>query len=295
MILGNLFNIAQSTKSLSGVISQLNPVGGLLSAISGGFSGNQGDFSSNQGPRANTGNSFSFESVAATLTPFQYPIESISSRSHPLNPILQTGGLIFPYNPTITEGVNVKYDQIELAHTNESYFTYRGTENVRINISDAVWTCDTLSNAIYALSVLHFFRSYSLMDFGRFKSGRPPSPMWFSAYGNYAFNRVPCFLEKADWSFPNDIDSVGIPEPGTPEFERNELQTNRSASGKYTWIPSKFTVSSISLIVQHSPEYWTNFSLEDYYSGQMLTRGGSFHATNPAQNQNIFGSNGGLF
>jgi hypothetical protein len=226
--------------------------------------------------------SYAFEHVYAQLTPFQYPVVAGNQAgNHPLSPVIQTGGVIFPYNPSISEGVNVKYDAIELTHTNESYNAYKGTDNVRITISDAVWTADTFSNAIYMLSVLHFFRSYSLMDFGRFRTGRPPSPMWFSAYGNYAFNRVPCLMEKADWSFPNDIDYVGIPEPGTEEFRSGVLKTTRNGSGKYTWLPVKFTVSSISLIVQHSPAYWTHFSLEDYWSGAMLSRGnGTFHQTN---------------
>ena len=115
--------------------------------------------------------SFAFEQVAAVLTPFQFPEELTSqATNHPLFPILCSGGVIFPYNPTISEGVSMKYDSIELTHTNESYYAWKGTDNVRINISDAVWTCDTFSNAIYALSVLHFFRSYSFMDFGRFKT-----------------------------------------------------------------------------------------------------------------------------
>lgn len=223
--------------------------------------------------------SYAFEQVFAVLQPFQFP--SGVTAAHPLAPVYETGGVVFPYNPSISEGVSVKYDSIELAHTNESYYAYKGTENVRINISDAMWTCDTFANAVYALSVLHFFRSYSLMDFGRYKTGRPPSPMWFSAYGNYAFNRVPCLMEKADWNFPNDVDYIGVPEFGSAEYQSGTLATTRNATGNYTWIPMKFSISSISLLVQHSPAYWTNFSLNDYWSGAMLTRDGNFHTTGP--------------
>lgn len=227
-------------------------------------------------------NSFAFEQVFAHLLPFQFPDGlTPGDTSHPLAPIMATGGLVFPYNPTVSEGISVKYDQIELTHTNESYYAYKGTDNVRISITDAKWTCDTFENAVYALSVLHFFRSYSFMDFGRFKTGRPPSPMWFSAYGNYAFRRVPCFMETANWSFPNDVDYVGIPEFGSPEYTSRTLQRRRNASGKYTWLPVVFNVSSISLIVQHAPSYWTNWSLDDYYSGAMLRCDGTFHKIGP--------------
>lgn len=211
---------------------------------------------------------------------------------HPLAPIVETGGLVFPYNPVITENISVKYDSVELTHTNEAFYVYRGTDNVRINISNAVWTCDTFDNAVYALSALHFFRTYSQMDFGRNRSGRPPAPMWFSAFGNYAFHRVPVLMEKADWNFPNDIDYVGIPEFGSTEYRARELQLQRDSTGKYTWLPMKFEISGISLIVQHSPKFWTNWSLADYRSGSMLRRRGSFHSLPPQVNDKLIGTTG---
>ena len=200
---------------------------------------------------------------------------------HALAPIFSTNGLVFPYNPSISEGISVKYDALELTHTNESFHVYRGTDNVRITISDAKWTCDTFDNAIYALSALHFFRAYSHMDFGAGRTGRPPSPMWFSAYGNYAYHRVPVLMEKADWSFPSDVDYVGIPEFGTPEYRQRVLQYERTDSNQYTWLPMVFTISSISLVVQHSPSFWTNWNLEMYRSGELLRQRKSFHITDP--------------
>ena len=230
--------------------------------------------------------SFAFEHVAAKLVPFDLTQQSKTDNT--LAPVISTGGLVFPYNPTISEGVSIKYDVVDLTHTNESYYAFKATDNVRITLSECIWTCDTFDNALYALSALHFLRSYSFMDFGRFRSGRPPSPMWFSAYGNYAFYRVPVLMEKADWSFPSDIDYVGVPEFGSPEYQQRQIATTKRADGKYTWLPIKFTVSNISLIVQHSPKYWTNWSLDDYRSGRMIRRDNSFHATrNTARNTEI--------
>lgn len=218
--------------------------------------------------------------AAAQVNPANSQLNS--RNTHALAPIFATNGLVFPYNPSISEGISVKYDAIELTHTNEAYHVYRGTDNVRINISDAKWTCDTFDNAIYALSALHFFRTYSHMDFGAGRTGRPPSPMWFSAYGNYAFHRVPVLMEKADWSFPSDVDYVGIPEFGTPEYRQRVLRYERTDDTQYTWLPMVFTISSISLVVQHSPSFWTNWSLDMYRSGELLRQRKNFHITNPA-------------
>lgn len=278
--------------------------------------------------------SFAFERVAAILQPFDgfsrfgpygtRPPSSSSSAANgadvpesgldanlgyagasPLDPIQSTGGLVFPFNPTISEGINVGYESMKVIQSNESYHVYQSTENVRINLGDCVWVADTFQNARYVLATIHFLRSYSLMDFGRGRTGKPPSPMWFSAYGHYGFDRVPVLMEKADWSWPSneEVDYVGVPEPGSDEWNSGVLRESPSSAPTanlgevkggffgslstggtpYTWIPRKFKVNSINLIVQHSPRYWIGFNLDDYRSGKMLQDRGGFHIEVPLQ------------
>jgi hypothetical protein len=39
----------------------------------------------------------------------------------------------------------------------------------------------------------------------------------------------------------------------------------------FTWIPVKFVINSISMIVQHSVNYWVNeFNLADFQSGALI-------------------------
>jgi hypothetical protein len=209
---------------------------------------------------------------------------SIYDASHPLYPLTLTGGLVFPYNPTISESLGTKYDATELVHANENIHTYKNTENVRITLSECIWTSETWDQAIYTLGVIHFFRSYRLMDFGRGKSGRPPSPMWFSAYGAFLYNALPVLIERVDFAFPADVDYVGVPNPGTTNYNQQQLTYSTSAStnitqsflsqtGDYTWIPIKFTISSISMVVQNAVAYWTNrFDLADFKAGKLVGR-----------------------
>lgn len=255
---------------------------------------------------ATPGSSFAIESVAAKLVPFDLGASQNTSAlqtgyntqnlgavgaqsgssvitsllnpsgstqidpSGPLGPILQTGGLVFPYTPTISETLGIKYDSTEIIHSNEAYYAYRSTDNVRIELTNCIWTCDTLQNAQYALAALHFFRSYSMMDFGKGRTGKPPSPMWFSAYGQYAFQNVPCLLERvSSHTWPADIDMVGIPNPGTGSTQL--LTGTPGESSQYTWLPIKFEIPSISLIVQHTPNFWLNSNLDSYKSGSGLS------------------------
>jgi hypothetical protein len=214
--------------------------------------------------------------------------QTIYPSNHPLYPLTLTNGLVFPYNPIISEALGVKYDTVDMTHTNEAVNAYKHTDNVRISLSECVWTAETFDQAIYLLGVIHFFRSYSLMDFGRGTSstgrkpsGRPPSPMWFWAYGNFMYEQVPVLIERVEFSFPNDIDYVGVPNPGTSNYDDQVLQYSNSLSfdsflsqsGEYTWVPMKFTIGSIAMIVQHSVSYWTQtFNLDDFKAGLLVGR-----------------------
>ncbi len=248
-----------------------------------------------------SGSASAIEKVPATLIPFD-----MQNLGGPLEPIRRSGGLIFQYTPSITETINVKYvDSGDLIHTNEQYQVYKGTDNRKISLSNVTFTADSDENAKYMLAAIHFFRVYTLMDFGKGKTGKPPSPMWFSAYGKLAFDRIPVLLSGANISWPNDRDYIRVsasaiattsptnsrksgqadnPVPsmggigrGIPSLVKDTGLFEKSsgagggAAGDYVWIPSKIDIDGITLTVQHSPSYWRNsFSLKDFYSGGMI-------------------------
>jgi hypothetical protein len=259
---------------------QQQPVNSNLSALD---QANIGATIGANGLSASVSGQFNFGSVTANLglNGLTTSGSSIYPPGHPLYPLTQTGGLVFPFNPVISENLGVRYDSTELTHTNESIHAYKNTENVRINLADCIWVADTFDQAIYTIGVIQFFRSFTLMDFGRAGpgTGKPPSPMWFNAYGNYMYCQVPVLIEHVDWAFPQDIDYVGVPNPGTDAYNNqtlsfstanNVLGAGANVNG-YTWIPIKFTVNSISMVVQHSINYWVNeFSLAAFQSGQLI-------------------------
>jgi len=248
-----------------------------------------------------SGSANAIEKVPATLIPFD-----MQGLGGPLEPIRRSGGLIFQYTPTITETMNVKYvDSGDLVHTNEQYQVYKGTDNRKISLSNVTFTADSDENAKYMLAAIHFFRVYTLMDYGKGKTGKPPSPMWFSAYGKLAFDRIPVLLSGANFSWPNDKDyirvsasaiattsptnsrtagtsdnpvpSIGGIAKGIPSILKDTGAFQKSSgagggtSGDYVWIPSKIDIDGITLTVQHAPSFWRNsFNLKDYYSRGMV-------------------------
>lgn len=247
------------------------------------------------------------EQVAARLVPFD-----MSGLGGPLAPIAATGGLVFQYSPSISESIEVTYNSVgSLVHSNENYNVWSGTQNRKIGLGEVVFTADTEENAAYMIATIQFFRVFSLSDFGRGKTGRPPSPMWFSAYGRMMYEQVPVLLKGATLEFSNTVDYVRVPTagfarsstvatatgatsvrggalgPSIPSFvtdlqnSTNGLVQRSSESSDFVWVPAKLSVSGISLIVQHTPNYWKGtFSLEEFKSGGMLEK----RETSPIQN-----------
>lgn len=199
------------------------------------------------------------------LTPFEFETDGAlqakaNDESHPLSPVLQTNGVLFPITPTITEQIQMNYETQEFPHSNEGYMLYNNTSNRQIALSNIVFPCDTEENARYALSVIHFFRTYSLMDFGAGSTSKPPSPMWFTAFGKMLYNKVPVVISGADFTL-SDQDMDLMP------FEAFD-------KGKH-YLPAKLQIGGITLTVQHTPSYWRGTSddapsLEKFKNGELI-------------------------
>lgn len=207
----------------------------------------------------------SIEATPAKLRPFDFTTIIASEGddpNHPLAPIFATDGLVFPITPNVTETVAINYDSQEIPHTNEAFNVYRGTDNRNINLGNVIFPCDNNENARYALAAIHFFRTYSLMDFGTTRTGRPPSPMHFSAFGKYSFDEVPVLMKGFSITHSDmDIDLMKVTNPGDEE--------------DLTWLPAKLAIGDISLVVQHSPNYWRGigqekFSLTEFRNGDLI-------------------------
>ena len=184
------------------------------------------------------------------------------TRPTPLQPIIDTGGLRFQFTPSMTETIQVEYDTEQPPHTNEGLKIYRATPNRTISLSNIVFTADTEENARYVLAVIHFFRTYSLMSYGAggdIPAGRPPSPMWFTAYGPSMYDKVPVIMEGAD---------ITTSDP------EQDLVSVTDFDGNQNWVPRKLTIGSINLTVQHPANFWRNANssnnLEAYRRGDLI-------------------------
>jgi len=125
-----------------------------------------------------------------------------------LSPLKDTGGVIFPYTPTIQVNYTAKYDSQMPAHSNFNIHTYQGSSVEGLTVTGD-FTAQSVTEANYLLAVIHFFRSATKMFYGKdAQRGTPPPLLYLSGYGQYQFDNHPMVLTSFNYSLPQDVDYV---------------------------------------------------------------------------------------
>lgn len=194
-----------------------------------------------------------------------------------LFPLHQTNGVIFPYKPTISTGATVEYDNTPFVHSNYGYNAFVRSEPKDIGIS-AVFTAQSDPEALYLLSVLHFFRSVTKMYFGvqtYTRSGTPPPVLIFNYLGQYQFNNVPVIINEVAYTLPDDVDYVPVDTSGFSGGSVPSRSVRLAAANRdgYTWVPTKLSLS-ITLKTQYRPITTRDqFNLDSFRAGKMVNKG----------------------
>lgn len=140
----------------------------------------------------------------------------VSFRSSPvLKPLLDAGGLIFPYTPTINIASAANYNAIGTTHTNYTHQAFRNSDPGTININAPMYVEDA-GQALYWIASIHYLRSLSKMFSGNdSKAGNPPPVVQLNGYGNYVFKNVPVVVTSFGCDLSNDCDYIGVEVVGS--------------------------------------------------------------------------------
>lgn len=196
--------------------------------------------------------------------------------SNILFPLYSTRGVLFPYTPSITTGVTAEYDNSTFIHTNYGYNSYVRSYPKPILIT-AEFTAQTNDEALYLLSVLHFFRAVTKSYFGinpYNRAGTPPPALLFNYLGEYQFNNVPVLVKNFDYTYPADIDYVPVDTAdilfGSAGYG---IQLPINSTGGFSYVPTHLTVS-VELDTQYIPINVRNqFDLDKFRSGRLVGQG----------------------
>lgn len=177
------------------------------------------------------------------------------------SPLKETGGVLFPYTPTIAISHRANYDVEAMVHTNYStaYYVNSTVDNIGIQ---AQFTCQTPDEAAYVASMMHFFSTATKMFYGQGSNiGAPPPVLFLDGHGKAFLDHVPVVIKDFDVTFPNDMDYISTRDNSFGDVIPD------------TMIPVVLAVN-INLIPVYSRQNISqNFGLEKFAKGSLMTTG----------------------
>ena len=191
----------------------------------------------------------------------------------------KTGGLVFPYTPTIIVAHSANYNTMAPTHTNYPYFAYQNSQVDQLVITGDFFVQNGVE-AQYWVSALHYLRSMTKMFYGGEAEtlGAPPPVVHLSGYGDYIFNKVPVIITQFTIDLPQDVDYIATGHPqGVNEVPPNHPEAKQAATDKRAnnigWAPAQ---SLITVTVQpiYSRREVEKFSLNKYVKGGYVGDGG---------------------
>lgn len=136
------------------------------------------------------------------------PTGSFFDRSPILQPLINAGGLIFPYTPTISINSSATYNEIPVTHQNYQFQAYQSSRVSDIQITGEFNVEDAVQ-AKYWIAAVHFLRSVTKMFTGDTAfQGNPPPILNFSAYGDHVFRNVPVVVKSFSMTLPKDVQYI---------------------------------------------------------------------------------------
>lgn len=203
-VLGQASGALQTAGKLAGALSNLSNPSALISALrsinlppGGQAGGATGTASASFGPN---------DSPRDWRVRLDVPAAFKSSPI--LSPLVQSGGLIFPYTPSINISSSAAYDEQQLTHQNYAFIYYNSSRADQITIS-APFNVEDAEQGSYWLAAVHMLRSCTKMFTGDGPAqGNPPPILKLNGYGDYVFKNLPVVLKSFSVDLPQDVNYI---------------------------------------------------------------------------------------
>lgn len=174
-----------------------------------------------------------------------------------LEPLTETGGLVFPFTPTVSMQASTNYSTLETTHANQDYHIYKNTPSIDITIQ-GTFTAQNEVEAKYLLASIHFLRVLTKMHFGENDSnkGLPPPQVLLDGYGTHMFNGLSVIVKNYEVQLPDDVDYVTV-----------------SSAGGISKVPTVTTLT-VLVTVQQTPAKARSFNWDSFASGELMQQKG---------------------
>jgi hypothetical protein len=192
----------------------------------------------------------------------------------PLNSVLGTSGVIFPYTPAITITHSARYTPQSLTHSNYNSYFYDGSEVPSISIAGE-FTVQNVVEGQYLMAVIQFFRSVTKMFFGAdTNAGSPPPIVFLDGYGPTYLPHVPCVVTQFTHTMPAEVDYVQVPVGAPLSTSGVQLPTNDTLGGPVR-LPTSSTVNLTLQPIYSRSNIFNNFTLDKFAKGALVRNGTS--------------------
>ena len=191
----------------------------------------------------------------------------INPQNEILQPLVDTGFVLFPYTPSIAVSHSANYTAENPTHSNYNYQFYQNSATATIAIT-ATFTAKDEFSAAYVLAVQHFFRSVTKMFYGRDpEAGTPPPVLRLDGHGDYQFSSVPIVISEFSVTLPTDVDYISTTSVGQGPGGAGIARTSKVP------VMQEFNITCLPIYSRKSIS--NDFSLRDFAAGKLLgTEGG---------------------
>lgn len=202
------------------------------------------------------------------------PSDPTYSSSPLLQPLVTTGGLVFPYTPTMIISHSANYSAVHPVHTNYPFYAYENSQVDQLVITGSFIVQNSLE-AQYWVAVMHYLRSITKMYYGQSEpQGAPPPVVKLNGYGDYVFNNVPVIVTNFTIDMPQDVDYIAT-ELGTQNGTQSFATDFEPRGNSVSYAPSE---SQITIQVQpiYSRAQTERFSLNSFINGDYVSNGSGY-------------------
>ena len=195
--------------------------------------------------------------------PASFPNDSL------LKPLVLTGGLVFPYTPTILIQHTANYNSLQPVHSNYPFYNYQSSQIEDIVITGDFF-CENARDAQYWVAMLHFLRAVTKMSYGQSPNvGSPPPVIRLNGYGDFVFPNVPVVIRNFTVDLPADVDYIKTQVDGEVTVSNG---TSSLDGFNESWAPVQSQVS-VTVVPVYSRAKVSQFNLNTFINGGYLGSG----------------------
>lgn len=131
-----------------------------------------------------------------------------------LQPIIDSGGMIWQYTPQIFVSAGATYEQFDLQGMNYPLYAYTNSRPPELPITSE-FTANNIDEARYLLAIFHFLKIVTKSYSGdaavaQGLAGTPPPVLLFEYLGEHGFNKVPVIVKDYSIQYSEEIDYVPV-------------------------------------------------------------------------------------